>query len=214
MRSSQFGWVFTGAFAASVICSSSAWATGYLDQSNWQAAAGTWTFDDFESWPAGTQLSTNPILSVNYDLLNDGVTYPSVQDRSNTGGPTDLPGTHVFLNDIDFSLPDRGPFSIRPLAGQVINALGAYNVGGDDTLQMRTYRADNSLIESFDSLPSFGFFGIVSAEPVYRVMIEGTAGNQYIPIDNMFASTSGIPEPTTLAFLGAACVVMLRRRAN
>lgn len=212
MRSFKFGSV-AGAVVASVI-SSSAWGAGYLNEASWQAAAGSWMFDDFESWPAGTQLSTDPILDVRFDLLNDNVTYPTVQDRANTGGPTNLPGTHVFLNDNDFALPDRGPFSIRPMVGDVITALAAYNVGGDDTLQMRTYRADNSLIESFDSPASFGFFGIVSAEPVYRVIIEGTAGNQYIPIDNMFTATAAIPEPVSLALIGAGCIMMLRRRTR
>lgn len=212
MFSKKVGFV-TGAVLAAVT-SSSAWGAGYLTEATWQAAAGTWMFDDFESWAAGTQLSSDPILDVRFDLLNDGVSYPSVQDRSQTGGPTNLPGTHVFLNDIDFALPDRGPFNIRPNVGDVIRGLACYNVGGDDTIQMRMYRANNTLIESFDSPQSFGFFGIVSAEPVYRVEIIGTAGNQYIPIDNMYTATAAIPEPTTLALFGAGTLVALRRRSR
>src|SRR5690349_1774874 len=134
MRMGKFGFVVFGAAGAAIFSGSNAQAVGYLNETAWQAAAGAWMFDDFESWPAGAQLAVDPILDVQFDFLNDSISHPSVQDRANTGGPTDLPGTHVFLNDIDFALPDRGPYSMRPMAGDVITAVGMFNVGGDDTV--------------------------------------------------------------------------------
>ena len=191
-------------------------ATGYTDEAAWRAAVGTYTFDDFESYADGTQIQNDTILGIQFDLLDDNATYPSVQNRANTGGPTDLPGTQVLLNDQDFNLPARGPFNFHPInASDAIYGVGLFNVGGDDTLLLSLFDAGGGLIESFVSPQGFGFVGIAVNTPAASARIDEMGGNGYTPIDHLQVSVLPIPEPTSVVlmsvFLGISTLGLRRR---
>ena len=130
-------------------------------------------------------------------------------------------GTNVFLNDIDFALPGRGPINIRPLlAGTAITALGYWNTGGDDTTFLRFYDANNMLIEQVESITgggNFNFNGIVSAIPAFRVEIaRGTLGNGYFTLDDLQLTVArvGVPEPGTLLLVICGFLAARRRRSR
>ena len=123
--------VLTGIVTVSavVVVSTPVSATSFTSEALFQAAAGAFVLEDFEGIAAGTQVTQIVGLGVSFDPLDDDVTFPSVQLRSNTGGSAQS-GVNIFLNDIDFALPGRGPMNFRPLnVGDVI---------GPVSLRMRT----------------------------------------------------------------------------
>jgi hypothetical protein len=188
-------------------------ATGYNSEAAWRAAVGTFTLDDFESYAPNTQIQNDVPLGITFDLLNDAVTYPSVQLASQTGGPGPISGTRVLLNDLDFALPPRGPFKFSPTnpLDQLWGA-GVWNVGGDDTIRLAMYDANNQLIEQFDSPAGSGFVGIALSSPAARAEIFGIVGNEYIPVDDLQVSLRRIPEPGTMLLCLAAGTAMLMSR--
>lgn len=181
-------------------------ATSFSSEALWRAAAPGFVLETFEGIAAGTQVSSLAGLGVSFDFLNDGVTHPSVQSRVNTGGFAQS-GVNVFLNDIDFALPGRGPINIRPLnPGDAIFALGYWNTGGDDTTFLSFFDQNNVLIETVESSQTggtFNFNGIVNATPAFRVEIApGSLGNGYFTLDDLQVvvnQVGQVPEPSSLA---------------
>jgi len=180
-------------------------AATYTDEATWRAAAGSWVLEDFEGISPGTQVSSLPGLGVSFDTLNDNVTFPSVQLRSSTGGFA-VSGSNIFLNDIDFATPGRGPITLQPLnSGDGITAIGYWNTGGDDTTILMLDRHGNPL-ESLESGLGLTFVGIVSAIPATNAVISPGMGNTYFTIDDLQLTLGLIPEPST--FILAAFVLL------
>lgn len=176
------------------------------------AAAGAWVEETFESIAPGTQLSSLAGLGVSFDFLDDGITYPSVQDKSFTGGHT-TSGSHILLNDIDNTLPGRGPINLRPLVpGTWIQAVGYWNTGGDDNTVLRFFDADGLLIEEAMCIQDVVFNGIVTATPAYRVEIgRGSIGNGYFTLDDL--QVTAVPEPATVCLLGLGGLLLRKRKS-
>lgn len=196
------------------------YATAFNSEAAWRAAVGNvFAFEDFDSIAAGTSITQLPALGVEFDPLNDG-TQPTVQPYSSTGGVV-RSAPNNLLNDADFSLPGRGPYSLRAIdPTDLLFGVGLWNVGGDDTLRMTFYDAQQQIIEQVVSAASSGFFGIVNAAGAARVEIDFVGGNGYAPVDDLQTAvrqTFGVPAPATavllvvgLAALGAGG--MRRRR--
>jgi hypothetical protein len=183
--------VLTGIVTVSavVVVSMPVSATSFTSEALFQAAAGAFVLEDFEGIAAGTQVTQIVGLGVSFDPLDDDVTFPSVQLRSNTGGSAQS-GVNIFLNDIDFALPGRGPMNFRPLnVGDVITAVGYWNTGGDDSTTLTFFDADGVLIETVSSLSGHNFVGIVNLAGASRVEIAPLAGNGYFTIDDLQATT-------------------------
>ncbi|NOX82608.1 MAG: hypothetical protein GXP06_06410 [Alphaproteobacteria bacterium] len=186
--------IATTALALSV--SSTASATVYTDEAAWRAAVGgVFAVETFDSLGAGSDVNSLANLGISFDPLNDG-TQPTVQPYSSTGG---IPrsGPNNLLNDRDFTLPGRGPISVRPIdSNDFIFALGLWNVGGDDQLQLAFYDATDTLIELVVSAVASGFFGIVNDNGAKRAEVSFVGGNGYAPTDDWQTATREIFDPS------------------
>src|SRR5262249_11497276 len=153
------------------------------DEAAWRAAAGAFALENFDAIAAGTDITSLPALGIKFDPLDDG-TQPTVQPYALTGG-VEVSSPNNILNDRDFSLPGRGPISVRPILDtDFLFALGLWNAGGDDQLQLSFFDASDNLIESVVSASSSGFFGIINSAGAKRAQIDFVDGNGYAPTDN------------------------------
>jgi len=193
MRKTIVSFVASAAIALTI--SSTASATVYTDEAAWRAAVGgVFAVENFDSISTGSDVNSLANLGIAFDPLNDG-TQPTVQPYSSTGGVV-RSGPNNLLNDRDFRLPGRGPINVRPInSGDFIFALGLWNVGGDDQLQLAFYDATDSLIELVVSAVSSGFFGIVNNDGAKRAEVSFVGGNGYAPTDDWQTATREIFEP-------------------
>ena len=211
-----------GALAGLTATSAHAVTQTFNDEALWRnAVGGVFGFEDFDGIATGTELFTLPNLDISLDPLNDG-TQPTVQPYSSTGG-VQRSGPNNILNDADFSLPGRGPITIRPIdANDFIFGLGMWNVGGDDTLSLTFYDDAGLEIASVVSAQSSGFFGIVDDTGAKSAVINFVGGNGYAPTDDWQAATRStfVPPPSTvplpasmpLVVAGMAALFGLSRR--
>lgn len=206
----------------SMLVVAQAQATAYTDEGAWRTAVGAYSLETFDSIAPGSDVTNLTNLGLKFDPLNDG-TQPTVQPYASTGGVIKSAPNNL-LNDRDFSLPGRGPISVRPInTVDFIFALGMWNVGGDDKLKLSFFDIDGLLIESVDSAQSSGFFGIVNTSGAKRAQIDFLEGNGYAPTDDwqtatrvVFNPPTGVPEPSGLIMLGLGLAVVewMRRKKH
>jgi len=195
-------------------------ASSFTDEAAWRASVGgIYALETFDSIAAGSDVTTLPALGIQFGALNDG-TQPTVQAYANTGGVVKSAPNNL-LNDRDFSLPGRGPYTIFPLnAGTFVFGLGLWNVGGDDTLRLTFYDASNNVIESVDSPSSSGFFGITNSAGASKAVIDFIGGNGYAPVDDLQTATrttfAASPEPGSMVLFASGLIAagLWRRRAR
>lgn len=217
-----------GAVAALAL-SNGAYAAAFTDEAAWRTAVSnvyaleTW---DTAATPIYGSVATSATLGLEFLPFADG-TRPTVQPYDNTGGIRKS-GANNLLNDLDYYAPGRGPINVAPLAGTFLYGLGMWNVGGDDRLVLSFYDAQNVLMESVTSSPSFGFFGIVNSAGASRAQVNFVEGNTYAPTDDWQTAARssfdsggaapGVPEPATWALMisgfGIAGAALRRRRAT
>lgn len=180
----------------------------YTDEAAWRAAVGgVYGFENFDATATGTEVFNLPALGLAFDPLNDG-TQPTVQPYSSTGGVV-RSGPNNLLNDADFSLPGRGPITVRPLTpGDFLYGLGLWNAGGDDQLRLTFFDAAGGTIASVVSASGSGFFGIVDDTGATSARIDFEGGNGYAPTDDWQAAARPTFEPPAVP-LPASLPLML-----
>jgi hypothetical protein len=185
-------------------------ANSFTDEALWRASVGgIFALETFDGIAAGTDVTSLPSLGIRFGPLDDG-TQPTVQAYANTGGVVKS-GPNNVLNDRDFALPARGPYTMFPLnAGTFLFGLGLWNVGGDDTLRLSFYDASNNLIEQVVSPSSSGFFGITNAAGASKAVIDFVGGNGYAPIDDLQTAArptfEGTPEPGSMILFASGLI--------
>lgn len=194
-------------------------AASYDNENAWrEAVLGTYAMETFDTLPIASEVNSLSNLGIKFAPLDDG-SQPTVQPYTNTGG---IPhsGSNNLLNDSDYSLPARGPFTILPTSSNsLIFGLGLWNVGGDDTLKLSFYNEQNQLLESVISPSASGFFGIVNKQGAYKAVIDFVSGNGYAPIDDLQTAVRSsfipsVPEPGTSAMFMAGLAVLTARYAR
>jgi len=184
-------------------------AEGFTDQGAWRAAAGAFSLETFDGIGFHGSVRFLQSVGVRLDPLPSG---PPQVDSGHLGGSVLQSEPHGLYNPVD-DVTSLGSLVFRPLnAGDEIVALGAWNVGEDDTLITAFFDAQGALIENIQTTDQgsnrISFGGIVSAVPAQTVRITPGIGNQYIGIDDLqvVMRPTSAPVPSVLP-IGLAALV-------
>src|SRR5688572_14372315 len=174
-------------------------AQTFNNEAQWQAAAGSFKVEDFESFPNLTQVTQLPSVLLYMNRLNTGNAAPTVMATSTTGG-TSASGSNVLVNQSQPVLPGLGPIRFfSTVKGLTIRGMGYWNTGGDDSTVLRFYDPQGNLIASSDTGTTAQVFnGILTAQPVGWVEIDaGSIGNGYITLDDLHVAIGPMLDGTT-----------------
>lgn len=213
------GWL--ALLSSALLCGVSAPALAsvvtYTDESAWRTAAGTYVLENFDSFTAGTQVSTLPSLGLSLDKLGAYNAYPAIYTQ-NCGGDVQS-GVNTLINfgypcDLDL----KGDLVFRPLSGSNILAMGYWNTGGNDRTKLEFFDANGTVMGSIIADYGLRFVGIVSTVAPSWIRIREDGGNQIFSIDDLQVAgqiaggSSGVPEPKTFALMLAGLMLAARRR--
>lgn len=199
-----------------VLTTGAAYGASFTNEALWRASVGgVYALETFDGIGVGSDVLSLPGLGIAFGPLNDG-TQPTVQPYSSTGGIV-RSGPNNLLNDRDYALPARGPYTIYPNTGTFLFGLGLWNVGGDDTLRLTFYDASDNVIEQVVSPSSSGFFGITNSAGASKAVVDFVGGNGYAPVDDLQTAArptfEAVPEPGSyLLFAGGLGLFALLRR--
>jgi hypothetical protein len=197
---------------AAVTPSHASTITFYTNQSAFDSAATTSLLEDFEAFtPKDTPFSSITSHGVVYTGFA-GVPFPNVWVASpgynNFGAGVGTTTTSILTANGDEDI--LMTFTMTPLAvgfDFYFNGLGPVTLTVTNTAYTSTftYGAD---------LDSKGYYGIVSTDPILSIRFTSTDGGRLnTGVDNIsISSVPEVPEPTTLALLGAGVLGLGRMR--
>jgi len=176
---------------------------------NWQSAADGTVLENFESYAAGTQISSLPALGISFDTLAGGG-YPQAYLFGGTPhGPMHLGNFPNGINEIN----RWDDIVLQILPGYEITALGFWNGDGQsDTLVATAYDASNNILGSVGSFKGT-FAGFISDVAISRVVFDGNTGDGWNHLDGLQTNAvSSVPLPATfwLFLSGLAGLVRFR----
>jgi len=176
---------------------------------NWQIAAGTTTLENFESYTAGTQISSLPALGISFDPLAGGGYPQTYQFGGTPHGPMQLGNFPNGINEIN----RWDDIVLRVLPGFEITALGFWNGDGQrDTLVATAYDASNNILGFVGSFKGT-FAGFVSDIAISRVVFSGITGDGWNHLDGLQTNAiSSVPVPAAFWLFLSGLVALLKYR--
>jgi hypothetical protein len=196
-----FGWFF---FAGGAVTHGGV-VTFLNDYEGFLAAAGEVQVIDFNTLPDGSPTQGGELLSPTFNYTDWGATFsaPAGVARISEG-----PVSGFWL--VADNYPESGPMWITADLTTPAYSVGVYF---GYFMELRAYDALANLIATA-SLSETGwpnFLGIVSDEPIYRVIAD--RHDWYYSAIETFAFTP-VPEPATIFLLTLGAVALVRRRVR
>jgi hypothetical protein len=168
------------------------------EESAWQTAAGTTVLENFESYSAGTQISSLPLLGISFDSLAGGGHPNTYLFGGTPHGSMQLANFPNGINETN----RWNDIVLHVIPGYQISALGFWNGDGQsDTLVATVYDASDNILGSVGAFKDT-FAGFISDVAISRVVFGGVTGDGWNHLDGLQTNvTSAVPEPETYAML-------------
>src|SRR6266446_7656542 len=203
------------------------YAGGTTAETSWRTAAGITTLENFDSYSAGNQIQTLPLLGVGFDPIDVGLSlYPGIYSHY----VADTPSLSLQLSNMPSGSPTAtyryADIELYVLSGYALTALGFWNGDPNGPMTITVYDISNNVLGSvsaatnpdhvFDAT-TLTFAGFVSDVAIARVHFEGNTGDGWNHIDDLQTNairSTEVPEPSSLAMfaLGLAGVWLKRRK--
>ena len=202
-----------------VIAPSLSFATAFTDETLFQAAATGYVLEDFDSYSEGAAFGDLASLGITFTDQGDGL--PEVRSYVSSIGASPKTQPNNLANR-PFNELSTQPYIFSATNGELITAVGLWNIGTDDNMVLEFFDDQNSLIE--DHIINAGpatFGGIVNLLGATTVVVRhGGAGNGFMGLDDLqVALASSPPDPTvpapsaiSLIALGIAGLRFRKRR--
>jgi hypothetical protein len=172
-------------------------------ESNWQQAAGSTVLEDFESYSAGTQISSLPALGIEFDPLAGGGHPHAYLFGGTPHGPMHLGNFPNGITEIN----RWDDIVLRVLPGYEITALGFWNGDGQsDTLVATAYDVSGTVLGSIGAFKGT-FSGFTSDIGIARVVFNGNTGDGWNHLDGLQTNAvSTVPVPAAVWLFGSGLV--------
>lgn len=200
--------LFFGAIASTASAGFHTYTGDLAEEAFWRAFAGNTFFEDFESYPADTQITSLASLQLTFDELAGGGHPQTYQFSGTPYGPMQLGNFPNGINEIN----RWNDIIVRPMNGVPLYSLGFWNGDGqNDTLVAFAYGTSGDLLGSVGAFTG-NFGGFISDLPVASVRFEGDTGDGWNHLDGLQVAhgllgdfdIDGDRDPTDIDLLFAA----------
>ena len=151
-------------------------------ESDWQNDADETVLENFETYTAGTQLSSIPSLGLNIDQLSGGG-YPQIYLYTETT-PHGSKQLGNFPNGVNY-INRWNSIVMHVQNGYQITAFGFWNGDGQaDTLVAEVYDSNNILLGSIGAFKG-RFAGCITEKAISKIIFKGDTGDGWNHLDGL-----------------------------
>jgi len=184
----------------------------YNDETIFQTTVGTVSVETFEDYILFEPVSVLPALGGTFDVLSNG-SFPTGYDQSSGG--TARSGSVTLMNNDKIGLPGLGSIVFIADSNIEFSAFGLWNTGGDDTVRLSVYDANNILLATTVSTFGESFIGISGLLGGVRAEISAETGNGWFSIDDLQTATiSTVPIPSAVWLFGSGLLALVGFGSN
>jgi len=168
-------------------------ATVFTSEELFQVAAQGYVLENFDSFSEGTVVGELTDLGITF--TNQGEGLPEIWSYANGWGASPKSQPNSLLNRPTNVLSTQ-PYKFSATNGELITAVGLWNIGTDDNIVLEFFDDQNVLIEAhLISQGSATFGGIVNFSGASTVVIRhGGKGNGFMGIDDLQVALA-VPAP-------------------